>query len=103
MAPTSQRGRNLSAEDQEVEPVASRLRVRRVIGMSDRAAETFFAAEELLLAETAHRRVGCAEGVDLAEEIREAPRVGLANLVESVPLESCGRERAARIRERRVR
>src|SRR4051812_39581035 len=57
-----------SAEDQEVEPVASCFRIPRVCGISYRAAETFFAAEELVVREPAQRRVGAAEGVELTEE-----------------------------------
>ncbi len=60
-------------------------------------AETFFTAEELVLAEFAHRGVGVAEGVHLREELREAGRVRLTNLLESVPVESCSRERLARL------
>src|SRR5262245_4534315 len=84
-----------SAQNQEVEPVASGLPVRRVVDTSHGTAETFFAAEELVLRETAHRGVGLAERVDLAEEVREARRVHLADLLESLPVESGGRERRA--------
>jgi hypothetical protein len=65
-------------------------------------AETFFTAEELVLSEIAHRGVGVAESIHLAEEVREAGRVRLTNLLKSVLVESCGRERLARIRDRRV-
>ena len=65
--------------------------------MSYGTAETFLAAEELVLSEIAHRGVGVAEGVHLAEEVREAGRVRLTNLLESVLVESCGRERLARV------
>jgi hypothetical protein len=70
--------------------------------MSYRTAETFFAAEELVLGERAHRGVGAAERVHLAEEVREAGRVRFTNLLKSVLVESCGRERLARIDDRRV-
>src|SRR5690242_7232161 len=63
---------NRSAQNQEVKPVAPGFRVRCVLGMPYGTAETFFAAAELLLGETAHRGVGPAEGVHLAEEVREA-------------------------------
>jgi len=65
--------------------------------MSYGTAETFFAAEELVLSQIAHRRVGLAEGVHLAEELREAHRIRLPNLLESVLVESCGRERLGRV------
>ena len=65
--------------------------------MSYGPAETFFPAEKLVLSEIAHRGVGVAKRVRLAEEVREAGRVGLTNLLESVLVESCGRERLARI------
>jgi hypothetical protein len=70
--------------------------------MSYGTAETFFTAEELLLGETAQRGVGVAERVHLAEEVREADRVRLTNLLKSVLVESCGRERLARICDGRV-
>ena len=70
--------------------------------MSYGTAETFFTAEELDLSETAHRRVGVAESVRLAEEVREAGRVRLTNLLERVLVESCGRERLARVLDGRV-
>ena len=57
------------------------------------------AAEELVLGEIAHRGVGATEGVHLAEEIREAGRVRLTNLLEGVPAESRGLERRARVLE----
>src|SRR5215216_2972053 len=63
---------NRSAQNQEVKPVASGFRVRCVLAMSYCTAETFFAAEELLLSEITHRGVGLAERVHLAEEVREA-------------------------------
>src|SRR5262245_54951118 len=69
--------------------------------MSYGTAETFFTAEELVLSEIAHRGVGVAESVHLAEEVREAGRVRLTNLLKIVLVESCGRERLARIREGR--
>ena len=78
-----------SAQNQEVEPVASRL-VRRV---AYSAAETFLPTEELVLGESAHRRVGRAKAVQLAEEAGEARGVGLANRLESLLIESCRRER----------
>ena len=93
---------NRSAQNQEVKPVASGFRVRGVLGMSYGTAETFFAAEEVVLSEVAHRGVGVAERVHLAEEVREAGRVRLTNLLKSVLAESCGRERPARIGDRRV-
>ena len=92
---------NRSAQDQEVKPVASGFRVRCVLGISYGTAETFFTAEELVLGEIAHRGVGVAESVHLAEEVREAGRVRLTNLLKSVLVESCGRERLARIGDRR--
>ena len=69
--------------------------------MSYGTAETFFTAEELVLSEIAHRGVGMAESVHLAEEVREAGRVRLPNLLECVAVESCGGERLARVRDRR--
>jgi hypothetical protein len=65
--------------------------------MSHGTAEAFFTAEELVLGEIAHRGVGVAERVHLAEEVREAGRVCLTNLLEGVLAESCGRERPARV------
>ena len=70
--------------------------------MSYGTAETFFTAEELLLTETAHRGVGLAERVHLAEEVREADRPRLTNLLKRVLVESGGRERRARVLDRRV-
>jgi len=93
---------NRSAQDQKVKPVASGFRVRCVPDISYGTAETFFAAEELLLGETAHRGVSLAERVQLAEEVREADRPRLPNLLKSVLAESCGRERRARLLEGRV-
>src|SRR5215469_203701 len=84
---------NRSAQNQEVKPVASGFRVRCVPGMSYGTAETFFTAEELVLGEIAHRGIGLAESVHLAEQVREAGRVCLANLLKSVLAESRGRER----------
>ena len=55
---------NRSAQNQEVKPVASGLRVRCVLGMSYGTAETFLAAEELVLSKFAHRGVGLAEGAN---------------------------------------
>ena len=69
--------------------------------MSYGMAETFFTAEELFFGEIAHRGVGLAESVHLAEEVREAGRVRLTNLLKSVLVESCGRERVARVLEGR--
>jgi len=69
--------------------------------MSHGTAEAFFTAEELVLGEIAHRGVGVAERVHLAEEAREAGQVGLTNLLESLLVESCGRERLARVLEGR--
>src|SRR5215469_10646635 len=86
-----------SAQNQEVKPVASGFRVRCVLGMSYGTAETLFTAEELVLGEIAHRGVGLAESVHLAEEVREAGRIRLTNLLKSVLVESCGRERLARV------
>ena len=91
----------MSAQNQEVKPVVSGLRLRRVLGMSYGTAETFFTAEELVLCEIAHRGVGLAESVHLAEEFREAARVRLTNLLKGFLVESCGRERLARIRDGR--
>jgi hypothetical protein len=65
-------------------------------------AETFFPAEELVLSEMAHRGVGVAERVQLAEQVREAGRVRLTHLLKSVLVESCGRERRARLLDGRV-
>jgi hypothetical protein len=93
---------NRSAQHQEVKPVASGLWVRGVLGMSDSTAETFFAAAELVLGEVAHRGVGVAERVHLAEEVREAGRVRLTNLLKRVLVEPCGRERLARVLDGRV-
>lgn len=70
--------------------------------MSYGTAETFFTAEELVLSEIAHRGVGAAESVHLAEEVREAGRVRLTNLLKSVLVESYGRERLARFLDGRV-
>jgi hypothetical protein len=61
-----------------------------------------FAAEELVLAETAHRGVGLAERVHLAEEVREAGAVGLTNLLKRVLVEASGRERLTRLLDRRI-
>src|SRR5439155_4537295 len=91
------------AQNQEVEPVASGFWVRCVLRMSYGTAQTFFAAEELVLSEIAHRGVGVAEGVHLAEEVGEAGRARLTNLLKSVPVESCGRERLTRLLEGRER
>ena len=76
-----------------------RLRSRRISSYG--AAETVFAAEELVLGETAHGGVGVAEGVHLAEEVREAGRVGLTNLLKRVLVESRGCKRLARVPEGR--
>jgi hypothetical protein len=92
---------NRSAQNQEVKPVASGLRVRWVLGVSYGTAETFFTAQELVLSEIAHGGVGLAESIHLAEEVREAGLVSLTNLLKSVLVESCGRERLARVLERR--
>ena len=70
--------------------------------MSYGTAETFFTAAELVLGEIAHRGVGLAESVQLAEEVREAGRVRLTNLLKSVLAESCRRERLARIPDGRL-
>jgi hypothetical protein len=93
---------NRSAQNQQVKPVASGFWVRCVLSISYGTAETFFTGEELLLSETAHRGVGVAERVHLAEEIREADRPHLTNLLKSVLVESRGRERLARILDGRV-
>jgi hypothetical protein len=93
---------NRSAQNQQVKPVASGFRVRCVLGISYGTAETFFAAEELLLSETAHRGIGVAERVHLAEKVREADRPRLTNLLKCVLVESRGRERLAGILDRRV-
>src|SRR4030095_15768074 len=77
-------------------------RVRCDRGVSYGTAETFLTAEELVLSEIAHRGVGVAEGVHLAEEVRERVRVRLTNLLQSVLVESCGRERFARPLDGRV-
>jgi hypothetical protein len=69
--------------------------------MSYGTAETFFTAQELVLGEVAHGGVGVAEGVHLAEEVREAGRVGLTNLLKRVLVESRGRKRLARVPEGR--
>jgi hypothetical protein len=82
-----------SAQNQEVKPVASGFRVRRLLGTSYGTAEAFFTAEELVFTEIAHRGVGLAESVHLAEEVGEAGRVRLTDLLKSVLVESCGRER----------
>src|SRR6476660_8790051 len=58
-------------------------------------AESLLAAPELVVRELAHRRVGVAERVHLAEEVREARRVRLTNLLDGVLTKSCGRERVA--------
>ena len=63
--------------------------------MSYGMAETFFTAEELVLSEIAHRRVGVAERVRLGEELGEAGRVCLGNLLKGVPAKSGGCERTA--------
>src|SRR5947208_14651398 len=95
----SRRRTDGSAQNQEVRPVASGLLVRRVLGMSYGTPETFLTAEELVFSEIAHRGVGVAENVHLAEEVREAGRVGLTNLLKSVLVESRRRERPARFLE----
>ena len=64
--------------------------------MSHGPAEAFFPAEELVLGEIAHRGVGVAQAVHLAEEVREAGRVRLTNLLKSDLMEPCGRKRLAR-------
>ena len=64
--------------------------------------ETFFTAEELVLSEIAHRGVGAAESVNLAEEVREAGGVRLTNLLKCVLVESGGPKRLARILDGRV-
>jgi hypothetical protein len=69
--------------------------------MSYGSAETFLTAKELLLSELAHRGVGPAEPVQLAEEARQADRPRLTNLLERVPVESHRRERVARLLDRR--
>jgi hypothetical protein len=92
---------NRSAQNQEVKPVASGFRVRCVLGMSHGTAETFFTAEKLVLTEIAHRGVGVAESVHLAKEVREADQVRLTNLLKGLLVESCGRERLARVLEGR--
>ena len=69
--------------------------------MLDGTAEAFFTAEELVLSEIAHRGVGLAECVDLSEEVREAGRPRLTNLLKSVLVESGGRERPAGVRDGR--
>src|SRR5581483_12357081 len=74
------------------ERVAPRLRVR---GVGDGTAQTLLAADELVLGEPAHRRVGPAQRVRLVEERRERGGVGLANRLERLPLEPGGRERLA--------
>src|SRR5215471_16336800 len=84
-----------AAQNEQVEPVASRFPASCVHG----PAEAFLAPEELLLGELAQSRVGVPEGVHLAEELCEARRVRLANLLESVPLESRGCECLAAIGE----
>ena len=70
--------------------------------MSYGTAETFFAAEELVLGETAHCGVGLAKRVQLAEEVREADRPRLTNLLKSVLVESRGHERLAWVLDGRV-
>jgi hypothetical protein len=80
---------NRSAQNQEVKPVAPGFRVRCVLGISYGTAETFFTAEELVLSEIAHRGIGLAESVHLAEEVREAGQPRLTNLLKSVPDGSC--------------
>jgi hypothetical protein len=90
-----------SAQNQEVKPVASGFGARCALGISNGTAETLFTAEELVLSEIAHRGVGLAESVHLTEEVREAGRPRLANLLKSVLVESCGRERLARVLEGR--
>src|SRR6476620_1719711 len=65
--------------------------------MSYGMAEAFFTAEELVVAEAAHRGVGVAEGVHLAEEVRKAGGIRLTNLLESVLVKSYGGERLARV------
>ena len=69
--------------------------------MSYGTAETILAAAELVLGEIAHRGVCAAERVQLTEEVREAGRPGLTNLLESVATEPGGRERRTRIRDGR--
>src|SRR6476619_2603509 len=81
-----------SAQNQQVEPVASRLRVRLRLGRSDSATETLLPALELVLAEVAQRGVGVAKRVDVAEEVGESGRPRLTNLLERDAVESCGAE-----------
>lgn len=73
------------------------MRVRRVLGLAYGTAKAFFAAEELVFGETAHGGIGLAESAHLVEEVREARRIRLTNLLESVLVESRGRERPARL------
>ena len=61
-----------------------------VPGMSDGGAKTFLTAEELVLREMAHRGVGVAEGVNLAEEDSE-----LVGSVSRTPLSATRRNPAA--------
>src|SRR5262249_45599505 len=84
-----------SAQDQEVKPGCSSLRARCFPGVLNGAAEPFFAAAELLIGEVAHGGGGVTEGVGLAEEIGEAGRVCLRNLLKGVPAEPGGGERLA--------
>ena len=64
-----------------------------------RTAEAFFPAEELVPREMAHCGVGVAERVNLAEEVREASRIRLTNLLQRLLVESYGRERLAGLLE----
>ena len=77
--PTRQAG--TSAQNQEVEPVGPGFGAGCLLGVLRGAAESFFAAEEFLLGEVAHRCVGAAEGVRLGEKLGEAGPVRLGNLL----------------------
>src|SRR5690349_6054909 len=87
-----------SAQDEKIEQVASRL---RALAALHRTPETVLPAHELVVAEAAHRRVGLAERVHLAEEVREAARVRLANLLERLLPQSRRGEHVAGLREGR--
>src|SRR5262249_45018241 len=86
---------------QQVEPVAPDLRILGVLDVLYGTAEAFLPAEELDLGEMAHGGVGVAQRVHLAEEVREAGRVRLTDLLERLLVKSCGRERLAGLLEGR--
>ena len=60
-----------------------------VLGLLHRTAETFFPTAEFVLGEAAHRGIGAAKCVHLAQEVGEAGRVRLAHLLKRLHVKSC--------------